>query len=79
MCKAKPKETAQPTLSSASTCQCQLNVHVCEKHFKRLEHAYFWRMSTEFGKHDLATEIQNSQHAGVAKNLIKGLQIMRKD
>ena len=28
-------------------------------------------MSTEYGKHDLATEIQNSPHAGVAKKLNK--------
>ena len=73
MCTAKPKETIVPfkgyqhVLSNHYPCQ----LVIYDKHFKSLEHAYFWRMSTEFGKHDLATEIQNSPHAGVAKKLSK--------
>ena len=73
MCKAIPKETIVPFKGYQHVLSnhypCQLNVY--EKHFKSLEHAYFWRMSIEFGKHDLATEIQNTAHAGKAKQLSK--------
>ena len=39
--------------------------------FPSLEHAYFWYIANEFGKHDLAVRIKNSEHAGVAKRLSK--------
>ena len=73
MCRAKPKKIIVPFKGYQHVLSnhypCQLNVY--EKHFRSLEHAYFRRMSTEFGKHDLATEIQNIAHAGKAKKLSK--------
>ena len=44
-----------------------------ERTFKSVEHAYFHRMATEFGKTELAEKIFKAEHAGVAKRLSKGI------
>ena len=46
-------------------------LHVWDKDFKSLEHAYLWRMATEFGKAEIAAQIHRSQHAGEAKRISK--------
>ena len=72
-CKALPTETIRAfkgfrhPLSNHFPCRLQ----VYESEFKSVEHAYFWQMATEFGNSDLATEIQNSAHAGEVKKLSK--------
>ena len=48
---------------------CKLRVY--EKEFRSLEHAYFYYMATEFGKHDLAAQIQGCKHAGEVKKMSK--------
>ena len=48
---------------------CKLSVH--ESEFRSLEHAYFWRMASEFGKPDLAESIRNCDHAGNVKKMSK--------
>ena len=74
-CKAKPKENItafrsyEHTLSNHYPCQ----IKIWDTEFKSLEHAYFWRMSTEFGNQQLATKIQKSKHAGEAKRLSKDI------
>ena len=47
------------------------DIHVWDKVFKSLEHAYLWWMATELGKSELATQILNSEHAGEAKRMSK--------
>ena len=72
-CKAKPTEeilafrSYQHCLSNHFACQ----LRVFDEQFPSLEHAYFWYMANEFGNHDLAVRIKNSEHAGVAKRLSK--------
>lgn len=72
-CKAKTDremivfKSYQHPLSNHFPCDITIN----NEHFKSVEHAYYWRMATELGKHDIATEIQNSKHAGAAKRIAK--------
>ena len=47
------------------------DLHVWDKVFKSLEYAYLWRMATELGKSELATQILKSEHAGEAKRISK--------
>ena len=73
LCKAKPEQDILAFKSFqhpfSNHFPCQLEVY--DKQFKSVEHAFFWRMSTELGKQDLAKKIQESEHAGHAKRLSK--------
>ena len=79
VCKAKPTEdilafkTYQHCLSNHFPC----TLRVFEEQFKSVEHAYFWCMAKDFGHHDLAARIKDSDHAGQAKRLSK--QIAEED
>ena len=70
-CPAKPSDTILAfrgyghPLSNHYACDITVN----GTSFKSVEHAYFHRMATEMGKHDLADDIKNARHAGVAKRL----------
>ena len=69
LCKAKPEQgilafkSFQHPFSNHFPCQLE----VYDKQFKSVEHAFFWRMSTELGKQDLAKKIQESEHAGMQR------------
>ncbi len=39
--------------------------------FGSVEHAYFWRMASDMKKPNIANQIHNAKHAGIAKNLSK--------
>ena len=39
--------------------------------FKTVEHAFFWKMSSDMGLNHLAEKIKNSEHAGIVKRLSK--------
>ena len=41
--------------------------------FKTVEHAFFWKMSSDMGLHHLAERIKNAEHAGIVKRLSKGI------
>ena len=73
LCKAKPEQEILAFKSFehplSNDFPCQLEIY--DRHFKSVEHAYFWRMSIELGKQDLAQKIQESQHAGEAKRRSK--------
>ena len=70
-CPAKPSDTILAfrgyghPLSNHYACDITVNGTT----FKSVEHAYFHRMATEMGKHDLADDIKNARHAGAAKRL----------
>ena len=72
-CKAKPEKNIlafksyEHPLSNHYPCKLE----VFDEKFKSVEEAYFWRMSSEMGKPDLAKRIQKSHHAGEAKKLSK--------
>ena len=42
--------------------------------FKSVEHAWFWKMASDLGKHELATRIKDAEHAGKAKYLSKEME-----
>ena len=42
--------------------------------FKSVEHAWFWKMASDLGKHELATQIKDAEHAGKAKYLSKEME-----
>ena len=79
VCKAKSTEdilafkTYQHCLSNHFPC----TLSVFEEQFKSIEHAYFWCMAKDFGHHDLAARIKDSDHACQAKKL--GKQIAEED
>ena len=70
-CPAKPSDTILAfrgyghPFSNHYACDITVNGAT----FKSVEHAYFHQMATEMGKHDLADDIKNARHAGVAKRL----------
>ena len=70
-CPAKPSDTILAfrgyghPLSNHYACDITVNGTT----FKSVEHAYFHHMATEMGKHDLADDIKNACHGGVAKRL----------
>lgn len=72
-CPAKPKEA----ILAFRSYQHPLSNHfpfpliAFNTNFKSLEHAYFWRMSMEMDKPDLAEQIKGARHAGEAKRLSK--------
>ena len=72
-CPAKPKEA----ILAFKSYQHPLSNHfpfpliAFNTNFKSLEHAYFWRMSLEMDKPDLAEQIKGARHAGEAKRLSK--------
>ena len=72
-CPAKPKEEIKAFrgYTSPLSNHFECNLYVYDEDFISLEHAYFWRMATEFNKEDLAAKIKNSRHAGIAKSLSK--------
>ena len=75
ICKAKPKTTIYAFKGYhhplSNHFPCKLSVY--GKVFKSAEHAFFWRMASEMGKLDLAKDIQDAVHAGVAKKLSKSI------
>ena len=74
-CKAKPKKNIlafksyEHPLSNHFPCELE----VFDNKFKSVEEAYFWRMSLEMGKPDLAKKIHESRHAGEAKKISKDI------
>ena len=42
--------------------------------FKSVEHAFFFKMATDLGYHELAERIKNAEHAGVVKRLSKNME-----
>ena len=75
VCPAKPKN---PILAFRGYEHPLSNHFACElsvygKTFKSLEHAYFFRMATEFGKPGIAEQIHKAPHAGHAKRLSKDI------
>ena len=75
ICPAKPQERIVAfrgylnPLSNHYSCE----ITVSERTFKSVEHAYFHRMATEFGKTELPEKIFKAEHAVVAKRLSKGI------
>ncbi len=71
MCTAKPSgpiypfTTHQHPLSNQFPCQIDVN----GRSFPSVDHAYLWRMASEFGKLELAEDIAAAKHAGVARRL----------
>ena len=47
--------------------------------FPTVEHAMFWKMATDLGKHELAQQIKNARHAGIAKDLSKKMDETDRD
>lgn len=70
-CPAKPKSSImsfrgyQHPLSNHYACHLQFS----GKEFRSVEHAFFWHMATDLLKPDLAHQILNAKHAGIAKRL----------
>ena len=46
-------------------------IQAFDQEFRSLEHAFFWKMTTDLEKHELAARIKAAAHAGVAKRLSK--------
>ena len=74
-CKAKPKEQIlafkgyEHPLSNHYP--CKLSVYGLE--FKSVEHAFFYRMATDFDMGQLADDIRKAKHAGIVKRLSKNI------
>jgi ribA/ribD-fused uncharacterized protein len=75
ICSAKPTETIMPfrTFQHPLSNQFPCVLNVFGKTFQSVDHAYLWRMATEFGKIGLGEEIAAAKHAGAAKRLSAGI------